>query len=142
MKLKVKRIQKRGLTGGIYYQIEFSADLSPEELELIKKYKLEKEIVYEPGDYQFVGSAGIFKKNIIREVSDSMLGSKKVKEMLSKHFENIKIGDLVKGTNIKCSDLNEIIEVENAIKAACEKLKSYIKLAETFDGREIVYEIE
>lgn len=46
MKLIIKRDQDRGFLGGINFVLEARVELTPEEEELVKKYKAHREIIY------------------------------------------------------------------------------------------------
>ena len=50
----------------------------------------------------------------------------------------ITVGSLASGHHIECKDLNELIGAEEAIREACNNIRGYLELAETFDGREEV----
>lgn len=49
MKLIIKRNQDTGLLGGIKFVLEARVELTPEEEELVKKYKAQREVVYTKG---------------------------------------------------------------------------------------------
>ncbi len=53
---------------------------------------------------------------------------------------NISIDSLQGGHAINCNSLDEVLGAEEAIKDACESLKTYLDIAETFDGRQEVIE--
>lgn len=50
MKLIIKRDQDRGFLGGINFILEARVELTPEEEELVKKYKARREIIYTKGE--------------------------------------------------------------------------------------------
>ncbi len=51
---------------------------------------------------------------------------------------NITIASLAKGHHIECKDLGELIAAESALCEACKNVKSFLDVAATFDGREII----
>jgi hypothetical protein len=51
----------------------------------------------------------------------------------------ITVGSLTTGHHIECKDLNELIGAEGAIKEACDNIRGYLEVAESFDGREEVF---
>ena len=51
MKLVIKRDQDKGLLGGIRFVLHLKVQLTPQEEELIKKYKAHKEILATKGEY-------------------------------------------------------------------------------------------
>jgi hypothetical protein len=50
MKLIIKRDQDKGLLGGISFVLEARVSLTPDEEELVKKYKAHKQVLYHKGD--------------------------------------------------------------------------------------------
>ena len=50
MKLVIKRDQDRGFMGGMSFILEAKVELTPEEQELVKKYKAHKQILFIQGD--------------------------------------------------------------------------------------------
>jgi hypothetical protein len=50
MKLLIKRDQDKGFLGGISFVLEARVELTPEESELVKKYKAHKMLIYTKGD--------------------------------------------------------------------------------------------
>ena len=53
MKLIIKRDQDKGFLGGISFVLEARVVLTPEEEELVKKYKAHKEVLYTKGDIHY-----------------------------------------------------------------------------------------
>jgi hypothetical protein len=53
MKLSIKRNQDKGLLGGISFVLEARVMLTPQEDELVKKYKAHKEVLYHRGEYTY-----------------------------------------------------------------------------------------
>jgi hypothetical protein len=45
MKLYIKRDQAKGLLGGVKFELSGRVELSPSEAELVRKYKVEKELL-------------------------------------------------------------------------------------------------
>jgi hypothetical protein len=50
MKLIIKRDQDKGLLGGISFVLEARVVLTPQEEDLVKKYKAHREVLYHRGD--------------------------------------------------------------------------------------------
>ena len=61
---------------------------------------------------------------------------------MSKLALNITVESLTKGHHIECKDLEELLGAEQAIQNACQVIRGYIDIAQTFDGREIVIDLE
>ena len=54
---------------------------------------------------------------------------------------NITLKKLVDGTHIECKDMDELVGAQAAIESAAERAKSFLDIAETFDGREVVLDL-
>ena len=50
MKLIIKRNQDKALLGGMKFLLNARVELTPEESELVKKYKAKKEVLFRRGD--------------------------------------------------------------------------------------------
>ena len=55
---------------------------------------------------------------------------------------NITIASLQQGHHIECKDLGELLECEEAVITACKGLKGFLEAAATFDGREIIVDLD
>ena len=55
---------------------------------------------------------------------------------------SVSVASLQKGHEIQCADLAELLECEEAIVGACKNVKNFLHAAETFDGREIVVDLD
>ena len=62
--------------------------------------------------------------------------------VLAKMGLSITVASLQKGHQIMCADLAELLDCENAIVEACKNVRGYLEAAETFDGREIVVDLD
>ena len=112
MQLHLKRSQASKMFGGVKFELEARATLTPEESGLINKYKVHDEILTE--------------KHIKIPLTDRALIIK------------ITIGSLVSGQAFKCNDIGEILNYEEEIKASCGKLRQLIEVMKTFGGEEII----
>lgn len=108
MILKISRDQSKALLGGVNFELQAQVQLNQEESELIKKYKVHKEVL------------------LSKEVS--LLGNK--------FTVDIRIGSLVDGQSFKCKDIAQILETEENVKEACKALKNYILVMKSFGGQE------
>ena len=113
MKLIIKRSQaaEKGLFGGhkgMKFLLSCRGELSPEEQDLIKKYKAENELL------------AVFE-----------LEGSKAPHILS-------ISALVEGRNYECKDVGNLLEVEGKIKTACENFKTLLTVMRTFGGEEVI----
>jgi hypothetical protein len=50
----------------------------------------------------------------------------------------ITVSSLIAGVHVRCKDLDELLEAENAIRAAKRNLEGYIEEIKKFDGTEEV----
>jgi hypothetical protein len=112
MKLYITRDQAKGLLGGVKFELKAKVVLTPEEEELIRKYKAHNEVLIE------------------REVKIPL--TNKVLVL------GININGLVNGQTFKCKDIAEILETEKNVKDACAAFKNYIETMKRFGGEEVI----
>lgn len=130
MKLKIKRSQKSGLTS-VVFMLDVMAELDTAEANLVSKYKLGKQIVYQSdGAAQNAAAA--------RGGDMAGLGGMILDKMLKRRFT---VNDLVNGQHLECKDLAEVIAAEAQVHDACQNLKQYLDIATSFDGREVIIDI-
>jgi hypothetical protein len=55
-------------------------------------------------------------------------------------FIRITLAKLIRGAHVESKSLDTILATKNAIERAAGDLKAYLEVAETFDGREDLYE--
>jgi hypothetical protein len=134
MRLKLSRSQKTGgmITKKVIFILSASADYSNEEQANIKKYALGTQNIY---DSEAARKHGANAANQSGGVLKSLASAAMAKMALS-----ITIDSLGQGHQVECQDLDELLGAEEAIRAACENLKGYLQIADTFDGREQVVE--
>lgn len=110
MKLFIKREQAKGFLGGVKFELNAKVDLTEEELGLVNKYQVGKEV--------------LLKKEV------NFLGNKIPID--------ITIGSLIFGQKFKCNGISEILEYEKNIKESCEVFKLNIEIMRSFGGEEII----
>lgn len=112
MKLFITRDQAKGLLGGVKFELKARVELTNEESELVKKYKVDKEVLLQ----------------------------KEVKIPLTGRALNIAltIGSLTNGQTFKCNDIAEILEYENNVKESCKAFKNYLVVMKNFGGEEVI----
>lgn len=133
MQLKIRRSQRPAVIGGRpVFILNVIADLTAEEGALLDRYKLWNEVVYVSGE-----AAGNMARAVGGNVGaiGGMLADKLSKKLLT-------IKSLTSGEQIECKDIGELIEMEEQIRGACANLKRYLAIAESFDGREEVLELD
>jgi len=112
VKLQLRKDQAKGLLGGVKFELFAKVELTGEELELVRKYKAEKEVLLK------------------RDVKIPFTGRAIVL--------NLTIGSLTAGQTFTCSDIAEILEYENNVKESCGNFKSYMEVMKHFGGQEII----
>lgn len=113
MKLILTKDQSKGMMGKVSFEVKAEIELSDEEANLIKHYKLENEI--------------LFQKKIV-----TIWGQP------TDDFIDVRVKDLLSGEVYKCKSLNEVISYSDSLKSACVNLKSYLEIAKSFGGKEVV----
>jgi len=128
MKLRLNKSQRS--TGVMSKKIMFSlgaqVDLTAQEQDHVKKYKMAKEVVYSkeriaPENYNINTWKGI-----ARNFSAAAMNLK------------LTVNDLVGGRTIECKDINEMMDVEDTIKSSCQVLKGMLDACSGFEGEEII----
>jgi hypothetical protein len=152
MQLKLKRSQRSGgmMGGKIFFQLDARVDLSPDEQALVKKYNLGKTVVYDSEarkkhaetagahfDYA-VGNSGSTLSAVGRGVWANARGLASV--AMAALSLRVTVDSLVNGQHIECKDMDELLGAEGACREACRNIKSYLDVAESFDGREEIVE--
>jgi hypothetical protein len=140
MQIKVKRSQKTsGLMGKtVVFCADIRAEYTPEERANINRYNLGGDVIYNSR------AAAEHLGRVERQVDGSATGLVKGlgSLLLAKMNLNITIASLQQGHHIECKDLSELLECEEAIMTACKGLKGFLEAAATFDGREIVVDLD
>lgn len=139
MQLKIRRSQKtKGMMSkNVMFCLDARAELTPEEAENVRKYKLGSMVIY--------NSAKSEKYlNAAAGASDTAGGTLKHMAALAMHrlSLNISIDSLCEGHHIECKDLDELLGAEEAVMQGCNLLKTYLETAQTFDGREEVIDFD
>ena len=130
MQLVLKREQSsKGLMSkSVVFVLNARADLSEEEKHNVEKYKLGPQVIY---------NSEASRKHLEAGSNSGTAGSI-ARLALARMSLNISVDSLQRGHAINCSTLDEVLGAEEAIKDACESLKTYLEIAETFDGRQEV----
>ena len=140
MQIKVRRSQKTsGLMGKtVVFCADIRAEYTPEERANINKYALGGEVIYNSR------AAADHLNRVGQQVDGSAKGLLKGigSLVLAKMNLNITIASLQQGHHIECKDLLELLECEETIVNACKNLKTFLEAAATFDGREIVVDLD
>jgi hypothetical protein len=139
MKLRLSRSQK--ITGvmssNVTFCLDARAELTPEEAEDVKKYKLGKQVLYSSE-----AAKRRFEKGISNLTHGGVSGLVKGAAGLAmqKLTLNVTIDSLTHGHHIEAAEMSEMLGAEEALKSSCEDMKRYLAIAATFNGEEQVLE--
>lgn len=124
MKVLLRRDQKAGMMGigKVTFILDVRAELTDEEKNNVKKYKLGDTMLYERAKIE--GGSGLLGLA-------SRLALKAMNISLS-------VDDLTKGKQIECKDIVEMLAVEEQIKEACQTFKAVLSAAAQFGGEEVL----
>jgi len=133
MRLKLNRSQKTGgmISKKIIFILSAAADYSNEEQANIKKYGLGPQNIYDSEAARRHGENAAHSGGVLKGLAAAAL---------AKISLSITIDSLARGHQVECQDLDELLSAEEAIRSACENLKTYLAIADSFDGREEVVE--
>lgn len=126
MKLLLRRSQKKGMIGNITFVLDARSELTPEEQENVKKYKMGKEILY-------------YKEKVDTSSADPNTWSGIARGLAARAL-NIKItvDDVVNGKAIECKDILEMRAAEEQLKEACQLFKQMLESAARFEGEQVI----
>jgi hypothetical protein len=124
MKVLLRRDQKAGMMGmgKVSFILDIRAELTGEEQNNIKKYKLGETMLYEKA--QITGGSGLLG-----------LASRLAFKAMN---ITVAVDDLTKGKQIECKDIVEMLAVEDQLKEACQTFKAILTAAAHFGGEEVL----
>ena len=122
MKLLLRRDQRSGLMGKMIFTLDVRADLSADEKERIRKYKLHDTELY--ASPEVTGGSGLLG-------AASRLAYKAVTLTLS-------VKDLEGGKRIEVKDVVELLSIEEQIREAARTFKAVLDAASHFGGEEVL----
>ena len=125
MKLLLRRDQKSGMlgVGKITFTLAVRAELTDEEKNNIRKYKLGDEVLYSRGEFK--EKSNVYA-NFASIIAFRMLNL------------SISVDDLEKGKRVDCKDIVEMLAVEEQIKEAAQTFKAVLEAAASFGGEEVI----
>jgi hypothetical protein len=151
MQLKLKRSQRSGgLMGGkVVFGLTAQIALKPDEEELVRKYGLAKQTVYDSEARKKHQDAADFHADYTqvhgqsRNIGKALygLGRMAASAGMAALSLHVTIESLMKGQHIETKSLDELIVAEGAIIEACQRVRSYLDTAATFNETEQVIEI-
>lgn len=139
MQLKIRRSQHNSgvLSKAVVFCVDARVYFTPEEHENIVRYRLHNQVIYNSeASKQYLARSdsaraeGSFKGNL-RSLALVAMAATRL---------NITIASLERGQRIECKSLDEVLGAQEALMTACENLKGYLDAAETFDGREVLFD--
>jgi hypothetical protein len=126
MELLLSKSQKSSMMGAVSFVLDIKTKLTPDEQNLIKKYKMGNLLVYE--------------KLPISEMTNHMGGmASALTAIASKVLKlQITVDNLVNGRKIECKDIGEMISAQGQIRSAADNFYALLMAAHTFEGEEVI----
>jgi len=145
IQLRLRRSQRTAglISSKVVFALDARADLSAHARALAQKYRLGSLVVYDSQartKYNEMSGSHLLASNAAPSVGRQLSGLARgiASAAVAAMTLRITVDSLMAGHHIECKDLNELIGAEEAIVEACENIKGYLEVAETFDGREQV----
>lgn len=126
MKLLLRRSERQSTFGKPIYVLEVRAELSPEELGWIDKFKFGTSLLYsrkgKPNfDPYTIGVSGVGA--LLLHYATDM---------------TVSVNDLRHGKRIECKEIMEMLAAEEQIREAAKNFGSVLKAASQFGGEEVI----
>jgi len=123
MFLVLRRDQRRSVLGKIIFQLDVQAEISPAEMESIRRYRLSDTILYTKAELTDGGSGllGLASRLAFKAMNIS-----------------VSVADLVQGKRIECKDILEMLAVEEQLRQAAQTFKQVLHAATHFGGEEAI----
>jgi hypothetical protein len=114
MKLIIVRNQAKGMMGmgSVTFEVRGQAQLTTEEAELVRHYKLENEVIASK------------PLRILGQETGSVV--------------EVRVKNLINGDTFKAKDLGEVIAHTENLESACKNLKAYLEVARNFGGQQVI----
>jgi hypothetical protein len=155
--LKLRRSQRSTLLGNVIYIVDARMELTAEETDLLRKYRLRNRVIYDSTNRQRHTEATLEHLEKTKEMPRltdpahlQMFGAGKTLYRLFRASWSataaalslrITVGSLISGVHAECKSMEELLGAENAIVEAAQNLRAYLDTATTFDGREDLLEL-
>ena len=136
MQLKIQRSQRQSgvVSKSVMFCVDARIHLSAEEQANVNRYRLGSQIIYSSeAAKRHAEGAGAEHFTSTASWARGLYHAAAARLALS-----ITVDSLQRGQHIECKDLNEVLDAEDALMESCQKLKVYLQIATTFDGRETV----
>jgi hypothetical protein len=128
MELLLSKSQEKGMLGlgAISFILDVKTRLTPEESDLVKRYKMGDILIYEK----------LPVSEMVRDASGLASG---LLAVASKVFKlQFKVSDLVNGRTVKCKDIGEMISAHEQIEGAADNFYTLLMAAKNFEGEEVI----
>jgi len=122
MKLLLRRDQRPGLLGKMIFTLDVRADLSADEKERIRKYKLQDTELY--ASHAITGGSGLLG-----------VASRRAWKAVAL---TLTVRDLENGKRIEVKDVVELLAIEEHIRQAAQTFKDVLEAASHFGGEEVL----
>ncbi len=90
MNLYINRKQTAGMLGGIQFELGMRAELTPEEIEIVRKYKLEKRPIISDYSIGDLVSGRTFKSDEVNDVLEREMNVKKYCGSFKTYLDELK----------------------------------------------------
>jgi hypothetical protein len=123
MKLVLRRDQRSGMLGKVTFSLDVRAELTPEELDRIRRYKL--------------GETELYSSHEMVDRGSGLLGA--ASRLAWKAITlRICVNDLTNGKRVEAKDVLELLAIEDQIRTAAQTFKQVLDAAATFGGEEVI----
>jgi hypothetical protein len=133
MEVKISRSQYKTLIlRRRRFRIAVRGVYTPEQIAMIDKYHLWNQMLY--------ASEKNMQAALAFEASKSFWAKLWSLIKLESSLK-IRVKDLIRGKRINCKDLHLLQKAESEVLECAKNVLTYIAVAETFDGRELFFEV-
>ena len=153
----IARSQRMNWLNRVIFIIDARMGVGAEELDLIGKYRLGKTIVFDSARRERQNELARTHLEAAREKNTRticlwreevrgffrrlwLLFRALISFLLGFLFIRITLAKLIRGTHVESKSLDTILAAKNAIERGAGDLKAYLEVAQTFDGRENLFE--
>lgn len=130
MRLRLRRSQRTSgmISSKVVFSLQMQVDLTPDEAEFVKRYKMGKEVLF--SKERIAGTGVTPEAETLRGLARNLAAMATIL--------TITINDLVQGRMIECKDILEMLDIEEQIRTACTTFNNILLAAAQFDGDEII----
>ena len=128
MQLRLNKSQRESgvMSKKVMFSLAAKVDLSAEEADLVKRYKMGREVIYNKDRINQRSEIPSTIGGLARDISAMTLNI------------NLTVDNLVSGRTIECKDITEIMEAEASVISACQGLKNLLEACAGFEGEEVI----